>query len=395
MSDFNFIDAFIDFYRERESPEIFWRWGAIGCLAGVLRDNIYLQFHNEFYYPNMFIVLLADSAEYRKAAACKAASKYIKAVGNTKFVGGRLSMQQFLRELAQDYTNDNGKMIRGASGVLYSEELSVLLVKDPATVPILIEIYDYHDEWTNTLVSTGKFKLKDTCISLVAASNSSMFSRIDTSSEDGLLGRIFIIKADGTQKRPRKSLFDLAATNDTRNDDALVQHLKNIAKLKGPVIIEAEAHNYHNDWYYSIPDEIFSDKIGFGGRMGTHVVKIALCVAAARGDFDKTINVSDIKMSIDLCNSIRKNYRQIAISTGLSTRSAQVGVIIKILINEPGYKVKRSDMIRKTLGDIEGEVLDSILTYMAAADLMRETTVKGSPGYALTQKTIKSLIEGD
>lgn len=394
MSNFNFIDAFIDFYKERESPELFWKWSAIGCLAGVLRDNIYLRFHNDCIYPNMFIVLNADSAEYRKAAACKAASKLIRAVGNTKFVGGRLSMQSFLRDIAQDYTNDQGKMIRGASAILYSEELSVLLVKDPATVPILIEIYDYHEEWTNSLVSMGKFKLKDTCISLLAASNSAMFSRIDTSSEDGLLGRIFLVKPDATQKRPRKSLLDLAfMDNNEEINKSLLKHLERISNIKGNIIIEGDAHKYYNDWYYSIPDEMFSDKIGYGGRLGTHVIKVAICLAAAREDFEKEIILDDIEKSIDLCTSLRKNYRQIAISTGLSERSTQVGLIIKILLNESKHRIKRSDLIRRTLGDIEGETLDSIMTYMEAGDLVREISVKGGAGYALTEKALEILTK--
>ena len=94
--EFNFVRYFIEYYKERESPEIFWKWSAIGCLAAVLRDNIFLQVQDDTYFPNMYIIFIADSGLYRKGAPCKAAEKLIQEAGNTKFIGGRTSMQAFL-----------------------------------------------------------------------------------------------------------------------------------------------------------------------------------------------------------------------------------------------------------------------------------------------------------
>ncbi len=387
---FNFVEYFIEYYKERESPEIFWKWSAIGCLAAVLRDNIFLQVHDDIYYPNMYIILIADSGLYRKGAPCKAASKLIQDVGNTKFISGRTSMQAFVRDLGQDTTNDDGKLVRGASGVLYSEELSGLLVKDPATVPILIDIYDYHGDWSNNLVSLGKFKLRDVCVSLIAASNSSMFSKIDTSTEDGLLGRTFIIKP--TEKRPRKSLFALARSQNKIDKAPLLDHLKKVSRLKGRINYSQEVERYYDEWYYAIPSEIFSDRIGYGSRLGTHVLKVALALAAARESFDKEIITEDIVEAINLCTQLRKNYKQIALSAGLSSRSNQVNIIVQILLKSDKYRISRSKLIQRTLGDIEGEILDSILLYMVHAELVKEIAIKGSVGYMLTAQAIEWLL---
>ena len=341
----------------------------------------------------MYIILIADSGEYRKGAACKVAGTFITEVGNTKFVSGRTSMQAFVKELGQDSTNEEGKLIRGASGVLYSEELSGLLVKDPATVPILLDMYDYHAEWSNSLVGTGKFKLRDVCVSLFAASNSTLFSRMDTTTEDGLLGRTFIIKPN--EKRPRKSLFALARNQHLLDKKPLTDHLKRISRLKGSVSFSREAEEYYDKWYYAIPEEIFSDRIGYGSRLGTHVFKVALTLASAREDFDKSLVLDDIKKAIDLCTTLRSNYKQIALSTGLSLRSDAISIIVKILAGEKRYRITRAKLLQRTLGDIDGEILDSIMMYMVGAELVKEVEIRGSVGYCFTEEAIETFLKGD
>lgn len=390
---FNFIEQLIEFTNEAESPEQFWRWSAIATLGSTLRDNIYLECPIGTIYPNLFIILYSDSGICRKANPCKFASKLIHEVGNTKLLAGRASMQAVVRELGKARTNDRGEIIIGASGLLYSEELSSFIVDDPVTIPLLIDLYDYHEEWSTNLISASS-TLKNVCLSLFAATNSDLFNGVYTEKaiKGGLLGRTLIIKMD--RPRHRKSLLDLGSI-DEEKFKILINHLKKIGKLKGKIYFLADAQKEYNDWYYAIPDEIFVDRIGFGSRLGTHVLKVAIALAAAREDFNKEIYKKDVIEAIELCQGLRQTYKQLSFGIGVSTSSYQASIIIKAMIGEPNFSITRKKLIQRTFGDIDSvTVLDGLIMLMSQGGLIDEGAVGNEVGYRLTKKAIEMLAGG-
>jgi len=58
----NFINDFITLTSEYESPTSFWRWSAYAVVAATLRNNVHIQAGLRRIYPNIYVVLLADSA---------------------------------------------------------------------------------------------------------------------------------------------------------------------------------------------------------------------------------------------------------------------------------------------------------------------------------------------
>jgi len=390
---FNFIEYFKKYYEQRESPDSFWEWAAIGCIAAVLRNNVFIRALDDKVFPNVFIILLADSGLTRKAAPCRAASNLVRAVGNTKFIAGRNSIQAVLKELAKEETDERGNMKSGASALLYSEELSSFLVSDPSAVSILTDLYDYHEDWPVSLIHAGSYDLKEVCVTLLCASNTRLFSEVytDMATEGGLLGRTFIVKEE--RPRRRTSLLDLQYNHIPK--EPLIKHLKKLALKRGEVIVMEDAKEYYNQWYHKIPEEIFLDRVGYGSRLGTHVLKLAMILGAARQDFNLTIKLEDIAKAIELCIGLKKNYKQIAFGSGMSSRSRQAAIVIKLLLEQKDYIMTWAELLRVTIGDIEGEVLEAILKYMEGAKLVRSTSYKGEVAYQLTDKAIKLFIKGE
>lgn len=389
---FNFIDSFMEYTQDWESPDSFWLWSALSCISSIMRDNLYLNIQGERYYPNMYVILLSDSGEARKAMPCKTAGKLVKSVGNTKFISGRTSIQAAIKELSKAYTDENGRFIEGASALLYSEELHAFCVQDDALIPILTELYDYHDIWSSSLIGAGSIELKNVCLSLLAASNSTLFSNVYTSqaATGGLLGRTFIIREEAP--RHRKSLFDLAKIQ--RDPTELIKHLERLSKLRGAVVPNKAAETLYNKWYYGLAKDKRSDKIGFGSRLGTHVFKVALALAGAREDFKQSLISEDIKQAIDLCTELRRNYRQLIIGSGLSSRSQQAALIIQIILKSKEQKISRKALVQGLIGDIELTTLDEILAMLVTAEFIQELAVSGEIGYKLTDEAIDQLLGG-
>lgn len=387
---FNFIDYLLEYTKQAESPTEFWRWAGLAGLNAIIRDNIYLETSIVgTVYPNMYVILLSDSGIARKAAPCKFIGRLIQTIGNTKFVSGRSSMQAVVKELGTTYTNESGTMVSGSAGLLYSEELSSFVVQDPATIPLLIDLYDYHEIWKSNLIS-GSTRLRNVCVSLLAASNSDLFKSVytDQAIKGGLLGRTLIVKED--KARHRKSLFDL--NHSSLSVDPLLHHLVKLSRIKGAITVTEEAKKEYNDWYYSVPENVFEDKIGFGSRLGTHVFKVALALGAAREDFERMLTINDIQRSIELCLSLRKNYKQLTLVTGLSNLTAQTAIIIKLIASESNHHISRIKLIQRTLGDVELEQLDKILELLIQGNLLKVEGKNMEPGYKLTQEGIEKLL---
>ena len=65
------IRHYLEFTKGMESPEIFHFWVAISLIATSLGRDVYLDRGYFKLYPNMFIVLLAESEECAKSTAIK------------------------------------------------------------------------------------------------------------------------------------------------------------------------------------------------------------------------------------------------------------------------------------------------------------------------------------
>lgn len=389
----NFIEHLIYSKRESESPTEYWRWAGITCLAAVMRNNICTVTHAGVIYPNIYVVLHADSGITRKGHPCKYVGKLIRMTNNTKFIAGRASIQGVIRELSNNSTNEKGMMLNGASALMYSEELSAFLVNDPASIPLLIELYDYHEVWGSTLVSAN-VKLKEVCLSMLSASNSELFKTVftDQSQKGGLLGRTFVVSAN--KPRHRKSLLD-GDTSIDENTELLLKHLQKLSIIRGIVKYTDEAKQEYDSWYNSIPDAVMMDKIGFGSRLGTHVIKIAMCLAAARIDFNCLINKDDIIEAINLCQEIRKTYKILTAGSGSSSTSYQASLIIKALVSADNYHITRRSLVQKMFGECDMDDMDKILQMLVQGGMILEQSKSNEVGYRMTELGVKKLILGD
>lgn len=387
---FNFFDEYMDYSREWESPDQFWLWSAISCLSAVIRDNLYINIKGQPIYANMYVVLFADSGDCRKGAPCKLAGSLVEATQNTKYLKGDASIQAVVKVLGDAWTTNNGTMVKGASGLIFAEELSAFFAEDPRLVDMLTTLYDFHPTYTARRISSGDTDLKNVCLSLLAGSNSELFSSIYNRKGvlGGLLGRTFIVK--GEKPRQRTSLFRLEEIE--RDRTYLEQHLLRVSALKGPISISSDARAVYDSWYSNLPPS--QDKIGFESRLGTHVAKIAIAVAAAREDFDLILLEEDIDRAIDLCMELRPNYRHLTLSSG-GERDKQkaAGVILQMIVSSDKYMVEKRKVVQRFAGDLDIEELDKIIDVLIAAEWIEPSQSGANLVYRLTDLGKEKFID--
>lgn len=380
----NFITTLVEHMESAESPNSYIVWAGLATIAAVLRDNIYFSFKFDKIYPNIYVIIVAGSSATRKDAPVRISEKLIRDVSNTKVIAGRASIQAVMKTLSENYTNETGHRLKGASGILLSKELSDLIVDDPVAMKVITDWYDCHDRWDNNLIGSGVSKLENVCVTILSASNDVLFQDVFKNSEiyGGLLARSFIV-TENRRKRKNSRMFD---SLDTRNlYPVLIEHLRELAKLKGEIILTPEAKQCYDDWYNSIEDEKF-DRAGVIARMHTGVLKVSMLLAAAREDFKMTVRQADIEHAIDLCVGLIKNYKQITVVSGKSDLANPMNLILAELIKEKDHCIQRRILIQRLLGNLDSQILDRCCETLIDAEFIVVTSKGNSPAYRLTEK---------
>src|SRR5262245_31411819 len=227
------LDQLLNQHNELESPTSFWLWGGLASISAVVKDNVWLDRQIYNLYPNIYVMLHAESG-LKKGPAIAAAKQLVRGVGGTRIISGRSSIQGILKELGTAQTQPGGKVISKSTAFICSSELTSSLVEDKVATDILTDLYDRQyniGEW-RSLLKMESFNLKDPTITMLTATNEAhstdFFGRKDI--HGGYFARTFII---AEHKRNRTNSLLIPLINPPKYAD-LTNYLKDIAKLTGP-----------------------------------------------------------------------------------------------------------------------------------------------------------------
>ena len=156
----SWLENYISFTQEQESPQLFHYWCGLSVLASVIGRNIYLcksYDPDAKLYPNLYVFLVAPSGKCRKGGALGMAYRIIKETG-TKVYAEAITKRALTQTLADEVILVN-KVPQGESKiVIWSEELECFLNKEAYAAglfSLLTRLYDCVDEKTEILTEEG------------------------------------------------------------------------------------------------------------------------------------------------------------------------------------------------------------------------------------------------
>jgi hypothetical protein len=381
-----FVELFLQHTKDYESPGSFWKWAAYTTIGAVLRDNCYRKLGDHKVYPNMYTLLLADSAVHRKGHPIKLCEELVKGAKSTKVISGRSSIQGILDELARGETDkQSGKIMAGGSALFAASELSAGIVNDPEAVKILTDIYDFKEEYTSRLRGSGVFRIKNICFSLIAASNEELLRDVYDGKAifGGLLGRTFLVRPN--EFRPANSLFTI------REQDASLllmrESLAALTKLTGEFEITTDAQAAYEEWYIPFRKsyEHKSDRSGISGRIHTSVLKLAmvLCVNHTHMlEIQKCHMMEAIKECVDLL----PNYQGFVMAGGRSTISEVAALLIEDIWSSKTKSITKGEFLSRYIHIFDSELLDKCITTLSQAELIKLTLDDDKEKYMITKK---------
>jgi len=387
-----FVDLFLNYTQDAESPSSFFRWGAYACVAAVLRDNVFYFHGHDLVYPNIYVLTLCGSSSYRKSVPIHIVSELVIEVGNTKVIRGRTSIQAVLEVMSNNETDrKSGNVLTGGSVLLCADELASFLVSDPQIIGILTDIYDFRKEYKSLLIGRGKTVIKNVCVTMHAASNEELLKTIYTSAATygGLMARTFFIKPD--EFRPSNSLMWVDRNKFDKKE--LINSLKAIARLKGEVVFEDDAKKEYDNWYkpfrISYKDKL--DRTGVVGRVHTGALKLAIIIGIST-EYDLIVKKEHVEDSISQCMKLLPNYDSYALSTGKSSAADSGALLLNALWKAPNHIISKRLFLYEHWMDIDSKTLDDLAITLDQGGVISRV-IPGSEGsiedYKLTEKAIK------
>lgn len=368
----NWIDEVILQHKEYESPSSFWYWSALVTISAVIQDKVYLDKFLYKLYPNIYVMLHADSG-LRKGAPVSMAKQLVTMVNNTKIISGRSSIQAIVKELGTAYTTAGGKVINKSAAFICSNELSASIVEDSAATNILTDLYDrsYNtDEW-KSLLKMEAFSLKSPTVCMLTATNEShsddFFVKKDIMG--GYFARTFIIY-DNKPNTINSLMFAPAVRTDYK---ALAEYLEELIKLEGEFVISNGTRKYFDEWYkdfrQSIIKQDIKDSTGTLNRFDDSVLKVAMLLSLAK---EPTLEITQqtVEEAITKCEQLIGNVRRTTAGKGKNQWATEKAELIFELMKRNPHMITRQQLNKKYYLRASSSDWDDITQSLEAAGII-------------------------
>ncbi len=176
------------------------------------------------------------------------------------------------------------------------------------------------------------------------------------------------------------------------NDEYLVQHLKLVEKLKGPIIITDTAKKIYHDWYtayYTTPGH--EDKTGTYERVGDSALKIAGLLSLAK-DVSMEINPDQVLAGITAAEKLVNSAKQVTFTINEEeTISTLKKKVLKILLKRSDHKITRMNLLQSLHGVMNADDLNKIIETLEQGGLLVSQQVGQHVIYTMPDNIVKKL----
>lgn len=299
----HWLKAYCDYTRFSEAPLTFHFWTGVWTLAGALRRRVW---QDQFYFhwvPNFYIILVGPAGAVKKSTSLNLGKELLTHVDGAHFGPDSGSWQGLGDALADsceyfEYTNGTGDLKRlphSAVSIAASELGTFLHPDDESAISFLTDAWDGRTgKYIHRTKHSGGIEIENAWLNIIGGTTPSWIRRNlpESMIGEGLISRIVFVYADAV-RTPVALPSRLVGMQDRSTKDKLIEDLQHIAKsLVGPYEFTDDVKvdgGWMDVWYAAHnatrPTHMASDRYGgYLSRKQTHMVKLAIVLAAAKRD---------------------------------------------------------------------------------------------------------------
>ena len=387
-----FLDAYLKYNEIYESPGSFWKWSAYSIISSTLGDRCNLILGDKIIYPNLYILLLAESSGHRKNAPVDMAQDLLSTHKFGKTLYGRATVPAVIDDLKHTESDEKThKAIKVNASTFISTEFGASIVKDPDGMKVLTDIYDFKKRY-QVITRTGPcFDLEKIVFSILAASNEDMLGDLFDESviKGGFLARTLLIRTN--EFRPGNDMLDIDPEERKQSIVPVVAHLSKIHRLSGTFKVEQAAKDEYKKFYHPFRADYakLKESTGIIGRIHMHMLKLSMVLSA--NDLTMCILKRHMEQAIDECMSLLQNYKRFTMNHAKTEIGTVTGIILSSLLDAKDHFLTRRELIRLNWQSFDTEMMQKAIEVLKETGYINEHMFKEGPAYMLTKAFLDKL----
>src|SRR5438045_1292918 len=90
----DWLASYLEWTSEQESPESLHLWTGLVCISAAVRRKLFISLEHGTVYPNLYVIIVAESAKIRKSTAAGMGMKILfEAFPDMKFMRDSMTSQ--------------------------------------------------------------------------------------------------------------------------------------------------------------------------------------------------------------------------------------------------------------------------------------------------------------
>jgi hypothetical protein len=330
-----------------EPAKLFDVWTGYSVVAAALRRKVSLQLGRLTYYPNIYVVLVAEPGVARKTRAINYGVDFLETIPEIRMSADsstKEAMTDDIENSALDALTAVGDTLRHSSLNIISREFESFLGQKKENTRMLTSLTDLYDcpkEWSSRTRHGTSNKIIRPWVNLLSATTpDSLASSLPASAVGGgLTSRILFVYAD---KKKKSVAIPFMTEAEVKLKEKLEKDLFQISQISGEYCMEASCIKNWVDWYDQYDEDESGNRIctdksfsGWYSRKPDLIIKVAMLQAAACSN-DLVVRWRNIELALEAIQQVELIMGNAFKAIGKSEVSAEVDSVLQIIRN---YKI--------------------------------------------------------
>jgi len=362
LSNSNWLESYLRLMENTEPARLFDKWVGYSVIASALRRKVSLQLGRLVYYPNIYVVLVAEPGVARKTQAIKYGVSFLNTIPDIRLSADsstKEAMTDDIETSGMDELLVDGTTLRHSSLNIISKEFESFLgqkKENTRMLTALTDLFDCPDDWSSRTKHSGSNKIINPWVNLLAATTpDSLANSLPASAVGGgLTSRIMFIWAD---KKKKSVAIPAMTEEELKIKEMLEKDLYRISRLSGNYTMTADCMKKWIAWYDRFDEDESGDRIcpdksfsGWYSRKPTYIIKISILRAAAESS-KLVIEWRHIEEAISAIREVEYSMGNAFKAIGKSEISGEVDTVLQIIRN--AGKISEKELMTKIWRDID------------------------------------------
>lgn len=394
----NWLDGFMEYTQEVESPKKFLRWSAVSVVSAALERKTWVRFMGQSWvYPNMYIMLIGPAGLGKKSSGSNIAIKLLRQIDGVGMLSAQMTASSLimqLKDLGETKSIEfEGHRFQHSAGYLYCSEAAVSLKEISGSVTeLLTDLYDCVPDgwnkkvaWTKTTKSDGNIRIFNHCVGMLGCSTPDWLTKIIGPSEikGGFASRILFVVQKGKPESSR-GWVDIDNNKQSLLEEYLVNDLREINKMQGSFQIEQSFKDRYNSFKILNDNYLENNQddsmTGYYSRKAWHIMKLAQVMSAAENS-ELKLTAKHWEASFEYLSEIEPEMIAAFGYAGNNKNYKSFHMMWDYITTHK--KVRYSAVLYKFLREIDRKTIDEHLNSLEALGRITATERSGDTIYEL------------